>query len=211
MRHRPLHAALSAFADEAAAQLCGETADGAEVPFELIESRRARRDTPLYCYRPLTDAFIRQHIGVLGRLPSYPAAARALAAMDGVDEYLREQGEPRIPSDRRECADAGLRVFISRVFSEASEFVVTDERFERAYGEIEGALFVGRSEAIVVAPVLGLRIVSSSDRARRGAVARARRRARRRARGGDLAAGRRGARGARLPDACPAAPAGRRR
>jgi hypothetical protein len=160
MRHRPLHAALSAFADEAAAQLCGETAGGAEVPFELVESRGARRDTPLYCYRPLTDAFIRQHIGVLGRLPSYPAAARALAAMDGVDEYLREQGEPRIPADRRERADAGLRVFISRVFSEASEFVVTDERLERAYEEIESALFVGRSETVVVAPLLGLRIVS---------------------------------------------------
>lgn len=160
MRHRPLHAALSAFAEEAAWLLAGDTADGAEIPFEVVESRGSRRDTPLYCYRPLTDAFIRDRVGVFGRLPSYPAAARALAGLDGIGDYLREQGEPRIPTDPRERADAALRVFISRVFSEATEFVMTAERLERAYAEIEGARFVGRSEAVVVVPVLGLRIAS---------------------------------------------------
>ena len=160
MRHRSLHAALSAFAEEAAFQLAGETADGAEVPFELVETRGARRDTPLYCYRPLTETFIREHVGVFSRMPTYPAAARALAGMDGIGEYLREQGEPRIPSDPRERADAALRVFISRVFSEATEFVITPERLERAYAEIESALFVGLADAVVVAPLLGLRIVS---------------------------------------------------
>jgi hypothetical protein len=160
MRHRPLHAALSAFAEEAAWLLAGDTADGAEIPFEVVESRGARRDTPLYCYRPLTDAFIRDRVGVFGRLPTYPAAVRALAGLDGIGDYLREQGEQRIPSDPRERADAALRVFVSRVFSEATEFVMTAERLERAYGEIEGARFVGRSEAVVVVPVLGLRIAS---------------------------------------------------
>jgi hypothetical protein len=160
MRHRPLHAALSAFAEEAAWLLAGDTADGAEIPFEVVESRGSRRDTPLYCYRPLTDAFIRDRVGVFGRLPTYPAAARALTSLDGIGDYLREQGEPRIPTDPRERADAALRVFISRVFSEATEFVLTAERLERAYAEIEGARFVGRSEAVVVVPVLGLRIAS---------------------------------------------------
>ena len=37
MRHRPLHAALSAFADEAAWQLSEATSDGDEVPFEIVE------------------------------------------------------------------------------------------------------------------------------------------------------------------------------
>ena len=140
MRHRPLHAALSAFADEAAWQLTEATSDGAEVPFEIVESRGARRDTPLYCYRPLTDAFIRDRVGVFGRLPTYPPAARALAGLDGVGDYLREQGEPRIPIDPRELADAALRVFISRVFSEATEFVITPERLDRAYAELEASL-----------------------------------------------------------------------
>jgi hypothetical protein len=161
MRHHPLHAALSAFAEEAAWQLTSDTEDGAEVPFELVETRAARRDTPLYCYRPLTDTFIRERVGVLGRLPTYPAAAHALASFDGVGDYLRSQGEPRVPVDPRERADAALRVFISRVFSEATEFVITHERLERAYLELQDALLDGRAEAVVVAPVLGLQLVSS--------------------------------------------------
>ena len=161
MRHRPLHVALSAFADECAWQLSEETADGAEVSFEIVESRGARRDTPLYCYRPLTDAFIRDRVGVLERLPSYPAAARALAALDGVGDYLRAQGEPRVPVEPRERADLALTVFISRIFCEATEFVITPERFERAYRELEDALLDGRAEAVVVAPVLGLRLISA--------------------------------------------------
>ncbi len=161
MRHRPLHAALSAFADEAACQLADATADGAEVPFEIIESRGARRDTPLYCYRPLTETFIRDRVGVLELLPSYPAAARALAALDGVGDYLREQSEPRVPVEPRERADAALRVFVSRVFSEATEFILTPDRFDRAYSELEDALLEGRAEAVVVAPLLGLRLVSA--------------------------------------------------
>ncbi len=160
MRHRPLYAALTAFAEEAAWQLAEETADGAEVPFELVESRGRRRDTPLYCYRPLTDAFIRDHVGLFARMPTYPAAARALSGLDGVGEYLRDQGEPRVPSDPRERADAALRVFVSRIFAEATEFVITAERLERAYAEIETSLFAGCSEAMVVVPVLGLRIAS---------------------------------------------------
>jgi hypothetical protein len=160
MRHRPLHAALSAFAEEAAWQLTEETSDGADVPFEIIESRGARRDTPLYCYRPLTESYIRDRVGVLERLPAYPAAARALAGMDGVGDYLRAQGEPRVPVDARERADAALRVFISRVFSEATEFVMTPERLERAYGELEESLLDGRAEAVVVAPIIGLRLMS---------------------------------------------------
>ncbi len=161
MRNRPLHDALEAFAEEAAWLLAGDTADGAEVPFELVETRGRRLDTPLYCYRPLTGAFIRDRVGVFGRLPTYAPAARALAGMDGLDDYLRAQGEPRIRTEPRELADAALRVFISRVFSEATEFVITPERLERAYGEIEDALFEGRAESVVVAPLLGLRIVSA--------------------------------------------------
>ncbi|MBW3653464.1 MAG: hypothetical protein KY433_07700, partial [Actinobacteria bacterium] len=161
MRHRPLHAALSAFADECAWQLTEETADGAEVPFEIVESRGARRDTPLYCYRPLTGPFIRDRVGVLERLPSYPAAARALAALDGVGDYLRAQAEPRVPADPRERADLALCVFVSRVFCEATEFVITPERFDRAYRELDDALLDGRAEAVVLAPLFGLRLVSA--------------------------------------------------
>jgi hypothetical protein len=161
MRHRPLHAALSAFADEAAWQLAEAASDGDEVPFEIVESRGSRRGTPLYCYRPLTENFIRDRRGMLELLPAYPAAVRALAALDGVGDYLREQSEPRVPGEPRERADVALRVFVSRVFSEATEFVITPERFDRAYRELEDALLDGRADTVVVAPLLGLQLVSA--------------------------------------------------
>ncbi len=161
MPHRPLHAALSAFAEEAACQLAEETADGADVPFEIVESRGARRDTPLYCYRPLTETYIRDRKGLLERLPTYPAASRALCALDGIGDYLRDRSESRMPSEPRERADVALRVFISRVFSEATEFVVTPERFDRAYRELEDALLEGHADVVVVAPLLGLQLVSA--------------------------------------------------
>jgi len=58
VRHRALHDALRAFPEEALAQLWADTERGAEVPFDLVEQRGGRRATPLYCYRPLTGAFI---------------------------------------------------------------------------------------------------------------------------------------------------------
>jgi hypothetical protein len=73
-----------------------------------------------------------------------------------VGDYLREQGEPRVPVDPRDRADAALRVFVSRVFSEASEFVLTPERFGRAWRELEGALTAGRTGSTIVAPLFGV-------------------------------------------------------
>src|SRR4030081_3446187 len=102
-----LNQLLAEFAEDAAACLAGETASGAEVPFEVIEEPGAR--APLYCYRPLTGAFIRDRLTLLCALPTYAPAARALVDLDGVEAYLRERGEPRVPAEPRERADAALR------------------------------------------------------------------------------------------------------
>ena len=107
MRHRHLHAALAAFAEEAAWQLASVVADGVEVPFEVVDERGHRRDTPLYCYRPLTDRFVTERVGVLTRLPAYPAAAQALAHEDGLGDYLRTQGETKVPVATGEGTDGG--------------------------------------------------------------------------------------------------------
>ena len=130
MRNRTLHGVIEAFIDEAAAQLSAETASGAEIPFELVETTGGRRGrVPLYCYRPLTGSFIRERLGLLSALPSYAPALRALSGLDGVDTYLRQRGEPRVPVERRECADAALRSFLSAVFAERSEFEFDRARF----------------------------------------------------------------------------------
>jgi hypothetical protein len=161
MRHRNLHAALAAFAEEAAWQLAAVVADGAEVPFEVVEERGRRRDTPLYCYRPLTDRFVTERVGVLTHLPAYPAAAQALSHEDGLGDYLRAQGETRVPVEPRARADAALRVFVSRIFSDSSDFVLTTERFDRAWRELAGVLQDGGAESVVVAPLVG--VVLGSD------------------------------------------------
>jgi hypothetical protein len=159
MRNRQLHSALSAFAEEAAWQLAADTAGGAEVPFEVIEGG-GRRDTPLYCYRPLTGAFIAQRTGVLSRLPSYLPAAHALAGAGGVDDYLERRGE-RAPSGARERADAALLTFLGRVFEESTDFALSTERLDRAFRELEDALYEGRTETVVIAPLLGIEIASA--------------------------------------------------
>jgi len=159
MRNRMLHGLLEAFAEDAGLQLSYETANGAEVPFEVVEEP-GRAGPVLYCYRPLTAGFIRSHMGVLDRLPSYLPAARALAAIDGIDAYLRRRGEPRIPPDGRERADAALRSFLSAVYAETSTFGFQPEAFATAYAELEATLYEGRQVATVIAPLLGLALES---------------------------------------------------
>ncbi len=158
MRNRVLHQSLRDFTEQAAFQLEADATNGAEIPFEVIESPGA--NAPLYCYRPLTGHFIHERLGVLGRLPTYAPARHALEGQNGVDAYLRLRGEPRIPQDLGERADAALRSFLSSVFHEASEFEFSAERFSRAYGEMEGALYESRALADVIVAVHGLHLDS---------------------------------------------------
>ena len=95
MHNRALHDSLAAFVEEAAWQLAEEVSGGAEIPFELDAT--PTRSAPLYCYRPLTGRFIAQRIGMLARLPSYPAAAQGLAQLPDLPAYLRHRGR-RVPA-----------------------------------------------------------------------------------------------------------------
>lgn len=157
MRNTTLYGVMEAFASEAAMQLTAETSSGAEIPFELVETAGGPRGrVPLYCYRPLTGAFIRERLGLLAAMPTYAPALRALSGLDGVDAYLRQCGETRIPTERRECADAAVRVFLSAVFAERSEFGFDPDRFDAAYEELERAVYEGRAVTTVVAPLLGI-------------------------------------------------------
>jgi hypothetical protein len=158
MHNRQLHGALAAFVEEAAWQLAAETADGAEIPFEVV--RGGRRDSPLYCYRPLTADFIEQRVGLLARLPSFLPAVHALSGLGRLGDYLESRGERGYPAEPRARAEFALRVFLSRVFEDSSDFDLSPERLERAYGEVESALYDGRTETVVIAPLLGIEIAS---------------------------------------------------
>ena len=164
MRNNTLHSTLESFIGEAANQLVAETANGAEVPFELIETEgRSPGRAPLYCYRPLTGVFINERLGLLSALPSYAAAAQALERLDGLGDYLRHRGEARIPGDPRKRADAALRCLLARVFAERTEFAFEAEHFDAAYAELEAALYDGRRVVTVIAPLLGIALSSATE------------------------------------------------
>lgn len=160
MHNSQLQDALAAFAEEAACQLADETTAGAEVPFEVVEAAgRRRRETPLYCYRPLTARFIDDRLGLLGRLPTFLPALHALATQSGLEIYLELRGE-RPPRPGRDRAEAALRAFLTRIFEDSTDFELVPERLHRAYGELEAALYDVRAETEVVAAILGLHLQS---------------------------------------------------
>jgi hypothetical protein len=161
VRNSTLHGILEEFTADAALQLAAETSNGAEIPFEVIEERRGR--VPLYCYRPLTGIFIRERLGLLSALPSYAPAVRALAGLDGVEAYLRQRGEARIPIEPRERADGALRSFLGNVFDERSDFDFDPARFEAAYSQLKLALYEGQCVTTVIAPLLGIALDPESQ------------------------------------------------
>ena len=156
MRDRALHSILEAFTAEAAGQLAAETAQGAEIPFELVEGERRKGRVPLYCYRPLTEEFIEERLGLVTALPTYAAATRALAVVERTGAYLIKRGEQRIPAEPRARADLALRAFLRTVFAERSQFKFEPARFERAYAELEQTLYEGQTVTTVITPLLGV-------------------------------------------------------
>jgi hypothetical protein len=154
VRNRTLHQLLEAFTAQAADQLVAETAEGAEVPFELVEEPGG--SAPLYCYRPLTGQFIYERLGRLTALPTYAPAARMLAGAEGLDAYLRARAGPPAPTEPRERADTALRCFLGHVFADRNDFGFDPGRFEAAYAELELALYEGSCTTTVIAPLLGV-------------------------------------------------------
>jgi hypothetical protein len=154
MRNGTLHATLEAFTLDVATALQAETAGGAEVPFEIVAQQGGR--VPLYCYRPLTDRFIGERLGLLITLPTYAAAARALEGVDTLAGYMRHRGEARVPSSPRERARVALEIVLATVFAEREQFEFDRDRFEKAFAELERTIYKGRCVNTVVAPLLGV-------------------------------------------------------
>jgi hypothetical protein len=158
MHNRALHDTLAAFVEEAAWQLAEEVSGGAEIPYELIEE--GRTSTPLYCYRPLTQQFLAERSGALGRLPSYVAALQGMMALPDLPSYLRARGRRPPGSDPRSQADAALNAFLCSMWTDATDFAFDRQRFEAAFRELEDAAYAGCALSLVVTPVDGLVIES---------------------------------------------------
>lgn len=156
MRNRQLHDALLRFCEESAWQLASDACAGADVPYEVVET--GRRDSSFYCYRPLTGDFIDQRRSLLGRLPSYGPALHALGASPGLPAYLRAQGQAAVGG--RAGAIEALRLFLTQVFRDSTDFVLDGARFDRTYAELERLVMEGRTLTEVVAVLHGL-VISS--------------------------------------------------
>ena len=135
MRNGQLHRRLENFTVDSSHRLSLQAADGAEMPFEVVEQRGGTAS--LYCYRPLTAEFIRGRIGELSGLESFEEAATLLAGLESTKGYLREHGDERVPSDPRARAEAVLATFLTRVFADRSEFGFEPAHFEAAYSALE--------------------------------------------------------------------------
>jgi hypothetical protein len=161
VRNAALHHLLESFTVDASGRLAAELADGAEMPFEVVEERAGGR-VPLYCYRPLTGEFIRERMEALGDLPSHRPALEAFVGCAALEVYLTEHGATKIPAEPRLRAAEALGTFLSCTFRERSEFGFEPAHFEAAYADLEHALYEGHCTATVIAPVLGVALDPST-------------------------------------------------
>jgi hypothetical protein len=176
VRSLQLQAALTEFVAQATVCLHADVLAGQEVPFELAtQSGRGRGASPLYCYRPLTDAYIAERFLSLRSLEAYPPAAAMLHSFDGLDRYLLSRGLLDV-RDRRSGLgadmgagmgrpDAALLALLQEICAEQTDFQgLLDrdpERLERALGRLEDSTFAAASaEVTLVATLQGLAISS---------------------------------------------------
>lgn len=169
VRSLQLQAALTEFAEQAAARLHADVLAGQEVPFELAShSGRGRGAAPLYSYRPLTGTFIVERFPELRRLHAYPAAAELLGGFDALDRYLIACGGNPAARGSRARVDAALLVLLKQVFEEQTDFDLRSERLERALERLDGSTFAAAGETTLVATLHGLTIASSELALARG-------------------------------------------
>jgi hypothetical protein len=168
MRSHQLEAAITNFVHDAAAYLQAELDAGAEVPFEL-ESHAPRgpgrgqgkgRGAQLYCYRPLTEAFIGERWQALASLESCGAAERLLECLQGLDRYLL-QCDVRIGrGDRRSRATVVLRTLLEEVFAEHTDFALDGERLRGALARLDATAFTNAGEVALIETLHGMGVVA---------------------------------------------------
>lgn len=166
MRNGTLHAALEAFTLDVCAALESSRAQGAEVPFEVVE--KAGGPTPLYCYRARTGEFISEQLGLLTTLSTCAAAVRALEGIETTGAYLRQQGVRNVPADPRQRAQSALEHFLAAVFDDRSQFEFDRSHFTVAFAELERSLYHGQCVTTAIAPLLGVALDSCTTKVELG-------------------------------------------
>lgn len=153
-----LHAVVDAIAAAGSKQLAKTAAEGAPVPFDLVEVPSTGGGAPLFSYRPRTRDFVEEHIGSLRLLSQWAAAVNVLAGYDGLGDYLLTHGERHVPIDPRERADLTLRVMLAAMHADTGDFIHTPTRAAEAADGLARCLLAGRVQGTVVVPLLGVRL-----------------------------------------------------
>jgi hypothetical protein len=159
-----LETAITQFVHDAAARLQAELDAGAEVPFEL-ESHASRgrgqgRGAQLYCYRPLTAAFIGERWQALANLESCAAAERLLECLQGLDRYLLHCDVRIGRGDRRSRATVVLRTLLEEVFVERTSFELDGERLRNALARLDATAFTNAGEVALIETLHGMGVVA---------------------------------------------------
>ena len=167
VRSHQLETAITQFAHDAAAHLQAELDAGVEVPFELeSHSQRGQgrgrqgRGTQLYCYRPLTGAFIGERWQALASLESCAAAERLLECLQGLDRYLLQHDVRIGRGDRRSRATVVLRTLLEEVFAERTSFELDGERLRRALARLDATAFTNAGEVALIETLHGMGVVA---------------------------------------------------
>ncbi|HEY2631389.1 MAG TPA: hypothetical protein VGI26_03320 [Solirubrobacteraceae bacterium] len=168
MRSLQFQTALEEFVEQAALRLQAHVEAGEEVPFELDSHSARRGSSPLYCYRPLTGAFISERLFTLRALPSYAKTEMLLEGYDALDRYLATVGHEKSSARGQSRADAALLALLSDVFEEQTDFKLHPERLERALDRLDGPALATAGEVTLVATLHGLTISSPELQLTRG-------------------------------------------
>ncbi|MBO9533252.1 MAG: hypothetical protein J7513_09795 [Solirubrobacteraceae bacterium] len=152
-----LHAVVDAIATAGSQQLAKRAAEGAPVPFDLVETPSAG-GAPMFSYKPRTRDFVEEHVDVLRQLAAWPSAVNVLAGFDGLGDYLLSHGERHVPIDPRDRADLVLRVLLASMHADTGDFLHTPGRTAAATAELARCVMGGREEATIIVPLLGVRL-----------------------------------------------------
>ncbi len=153
-----LHAVVDAIAAAGSKQLAKRAAEGAPVPFDLVEVPASGGGAPLFSYRPRTRDFVEEHVASLHALTQWSTAVNVLAGFDGLGDYLLTHGERHVPIDPRERADLALRVMLATMHADSGDFIHTPSRAADAADGLARCLLAGRIQGTVVVPLLGVRL-----------------------------------------------------
>jgi hypothetical protein len=154
MRDLVVREGLSVMARDAARLFKQLIAAGEEIPYEV---REPGNGSPLCQYEPLTERFVRDHVGALRELDSFGAACAAIEAADLSGRYLEEMGV-NVPVDAKARAELAGTAFLCRLWMDSTDFSLDRERLDAAITELEAGGEAAEGEIEVIVPLRGLQM-----------------------------------------------------